>query len=133
MKLKRLDHVGVIVANLDAASEFANSALGLSASRGVKLPELIATFFGAGNADLELIEVTDPEMRRVRLGDQVARVEHIAFEVENLAETLNVLEKLGIKITAPPRVSGPTTSVWTVAETSGGIMFQFLERSPPQA
>jgi len=133
MKLKRLDHVGVIVANLEAAKEFARNALGLSPRRELQLPELIATFFDAGNSDLELIEVTDPEMRHVRLGDQVARVEHIAFEVENLAETLTMLEKLGIKITAPPRVSGPTASVWTVPETSGGMMFQFMERIPPQS
>src|SRR6476660_603872 len=98
MKLKRLDHVGVIVANLERAQALVQEGLGLQAFRHVDREELKATFFQCAGADVELIEVTDPEMRQQRLGEgQEARVEHIAFEVESLREILEVLAALGIK------------------------------------
>jgi catechol 2,3-dioxygenase-like lactoylglutathione lyase family enzyme len=129
MKLKRVDHVGVIVANLMQARHLMEEGFGLTLDRDLQMPDLIAAFLKCGDTDVELIEVTDPEIRSRRLGDQVARVEHIAFEVESMAETLVALAALGIKTTGPPRTGGPFTSVWTVAETSGGVIYQFMERT----
>jgi catechol 2,3-dioxygenase-like lactoylglutathione lyase family enzyme len=129
MKLKRIDHVGVIVANLVEAKNLMVQGFGLTPDRELQMPDLIAAFLKCGNADVELIEIVNPEMRQKRLGDSVARVEHIAFEVENLSETVAALGGMGIKTTGPPRIGGPFTSVWTEAETSGGVMYQFMERT----
>jgi catechol 2,3-dioxygenase-like lactoylglutathione lyase family enzyme len=131
MKLKRIDHVGVIVANLMEAKHLMVQGFGLTPDRELQMPDLIAAFLKCGNASVELIEVTNPEMRRKRLGDSIARVEHIAFEVESLTETLTALEAMGIKTTGPPSIGGPFTSVWTVADTSGGVMYQFMQRTSP--
>jgi methylmalonyl-CoA/ethylmalonyl-CoA epimerase len=134
MNIKRLDHVGVIVASLDRARSLVEDGLGLEPIRHVQRDELMATFFRCGSADVELIEVTDPEMRRERLGDgREARVEHIAFEVDNLEETLAALERLGIRTTGPPQTSAAYTTVWTEAATSGGVMYQFLQRVTPDS
>jgi methylmalonyl-CoA/ethylmalonyl-CoA epimerase len=133
MKLKRLDHVGVIVANLERAQALVQEGLGLQPFRHVDRDELKATFFQCEGADVELIEITDPEMRKQRLGEgQEARVEHIAFEVESLKEILAALASLGINTTGEPQVSPAYSTVWTQPGTSGGIMFQFLERPPDQ-
>jgi methylmalonyl-CoA/ethylmalonyl-CoA epimerase len=130
MKLKRIDHVGVIVANLERAQALVQEGLGLQPFRHVDRDELKATFFQCGGADVELIEITDPEMRKQRLGEDEARVEHIAFEVESLKDILAALATLGIKTTGEPQVSAAYSTVWTQPGTSGGIMFQFLERPP---
>lgn len=131
MKLKRIDHVGVIVANLERARVLVEEGFGLQPVKRVQRDEVKATFFHCGEADVELIEVTDPEMRKQRLGEgREARVEHIAFEVESLRDILVALESLGIKTTGEPLVSAAYTTVWTDPETSGGVMFQFLERPP---
>lgn len=129
MKLKRIDHVGVIVASLDRATALVQEGFGLSSVRQVQRDDLKSSFFRCGEAEIELIEILDPEMRDKRLGDgREARVEHIAIEVENLGEVLTALSNLGIKTTAPPQVSDAWTTVWTDAGTSGGVMYQFLER-----
>jgi len=129
MKIKRIDHVGVIVASLERAQAMIGGAFGLEATRQVKRDDLMATFFQCGGADVEMIEVTDPAMREQRLGSgNEARVEHIAFEVESLDGALVALESLGIKTTGPPQRSPAFTSVWTVPDTSGGVTYQFLER-----
>ena len=129
MKIKRIDHVGVIVASLERARSLIGNGFGLEAIREVKREELMATFFQCGGADVEMIEITDPEMREKRLGQgREARVEHIAFEVESLDEALVALADLGIETTGPPQQSPAFTSVWTKPETSGGVVYQFLER-----
>jgi methylmalonyl-CoA/ethylmalonyl-CoA epimerase len=129
MKLKRIDHVGVIVASLDRATALVQEGFGLSSVRQVQRDDLKSSFFRCGEAEIELIEILDPDMREKRLGEgREARVEHIAIEVENLSDVLTVLSNLGIKTTTPPQVSDTWTTVWTEAGTSGGVMYQFLER-----
>lgn len=133
MKLRRLDHVGVIVASLENARRLIEDGFGLKPIRHVKRDDLEATFFHCEGADIELIEIKDPAMREQRLGTgRQARVEHIAFDVENLNEILAALEGLGIKTTGPPQVSPAYTTVWTEAHTSGDVMYQFMERPPAQ-
>ena len=129
MKIKRIDHVGVIVASLERAQSLIGGAFGLEATRQVKRDDLMSTFYQCGGADLEMIEVTDPAMREKRLGEgNEARVEHIAFEVESLDDALIALAHLGIETTGPPQQSPAFTSVWTDPATSGGVVYQFLER-----
>jgi len=127
--LKRIDHVGVVVASLDTARELLEARFGLEFAREVDKDDLRAVFLRSGDAAIELIEMKDSESNRVRLaGETAARLEHIALEVESLTATMEVLEALGIALTGPPQRAGVYTSVWTREETSGGVMFQFMER-----
>jgi hypothetical protein len=76
--------------------------------------------------------VRDPTARASRLpeGEQ-ARIEHIAFEVDDLEEVRDHLIAKGIEVTWPPFPSGTALMVWTNAETSGGVQYQFLVRPAP--
>jgi methylmalonyl-CoA/ethylmalonyl-CoA epimerase len=129
MKFERIDHVGVIVADLDKARVLLEQGFGFPFVREVRKTELKSAFFRCGDADVELIEILDPDLRSKRLGEgREANVEHIAIEVDDLDGLLTLLAALGIKTTGAPQVSPANTTVWTVAETSGGVMYQFLER-----
>ena len=125
--VKRLDHVGIVVSDIAAASHLLGEQLGLAPESADDRADLRLAFFDAGDARVELIEPVDPELRAQRLGDDRARIEHVAFEVEDLDATLAALEALGIETTAPPRASHGNRHVWTVAATSGGISFQFQQ------
>jgi catechol 2,3-dioxygenase-like lactoylglutathione lyase family enzyme len=128
LKLKRLDHVGVVVGDLDSRAQLLTEQFGLAPDGGADLDELRIAFFKAGDARVELIEPLTSDGREARLAGGETRIEHISFEVDDLEETLLALTALGIEITAPPRVSAGNRSVWTVPATSGGIMFQFQQR-----
>jgi glyoxylase I family protein len=125
--VKRLDHVGIVVGDIEAASQLLTEQLGLAPQSADDRPDLRLAFFDAGGARLELIEPVDPDLRARRLGDDRARIEHLAFEVDDLDATLAALDALGIETTAPPRESHGNRHVWTVAATSGGISFQFQQ------
>jgi methylmalonyl-CoA/ethylmalonyl-CoA epimerase len=129
--LKRIDHIGVIVDDLERVSGFLRDVLGLQLSRTLEDPErrVRANFFRCGDVDIELVELGDPAARERRLGQSTARVEHIAIEVDDIAATAGQLGERGVRMnTDQPVRGGPTLSYWSLPQTSGGIMLQLLQR-----
>ena len=132
--LKRIDHVGVVVADLEAHIEQLES-LGLTFGRSNENDEAFAVHYPCGEASVELIDVRDPTARQRRLPPETqATIEHIAFEVDDLKAVRDTLVRRGVEVSWPPFPSGTAQMIWTTAETSGGIQYQFLRRptgAPP--
>lgn len=131
---KRIDHIGVIVADLGEQKKWLGEVFGLPVTREINIAEtkLRAAFYGVSGVDVEVIQLDDPEARRKRLGEggHRARIEHIAVEVSSIAEALKTLAPLGVKTTEPePRRVGDRLNIWTVAETTGGVSYQFIQRA----
>lgn len=128
MSLRRIDHVGVVVADL-AAHVDQLEGLGLSLGRTNENAESFALYYPCGDASVELIEVRDAEARARRLPEgEGARIEHIAFEVDDLDEVRELLEARGVAVSWPPFPSGTARMIWTDGESSGGVQYQFLVR-----
>ena len=133
--LKRIDHVGVIVDDLEEAKRFLTD-MGLRFDRDLVLPgRLRAAFYACGDTQIEIIEVDDPAERAERLPEGKARVEHIAFEVDSLSTTMEALKGLGVDTTFPePTAVGANLNYWTKADTCDGVMYQLIEKgTAPQA
>lgn len=129
----RIDHVGVVVADMDVHVAQLE-ALGLSLGRTNENAESFARYYPCGDPSVELIDVRDPDARARRLpaGEQ-ARIEHIAFEVDDLEEVRALLEARGVSVSWPPFPSGTAQMIWTDGESSGGVQYQFLVRPPTGA
>jgi methylmalonyl-CoA/ethylmalonyl-CoA epimerase len=129
--LKRIDHVGIVVDDLECVGRFLVETLGLELTRR---SDDVATgarteFYRCGDGSIELIELADPEARARRLGSDRARVEHVAIEVEDIGATGAGLADRGIRTTTrEPRRTGPNRSLFTEPETTGGFVLQFLQR-----
>jgi methylmalonyl-CoA/ethylmalonyl-CoA epimerase len=134
---RRVNHIGIVVRDLAEVRRWLSEVFGLSLSRTVDLAEgrIHAEFYPCGDIDIELIEISDTEVRRRRLGDgSQARIEHVAVEVDDLGASLSRLTSLGVRTTAAePRRIGNSLHAWTVEETTGGISFQLIERPPGSA
>ena len=129
---RRIDHIGVIVADLGEQKRWLGEVFGLPVTREVNIAEtkLRAAFYGVSGVDIEVIQLDDPEARRKRLGEggHRARIEHIAVEVSDIQAVLGKLAPLGVKTTEPaPRKIGDRMNIWTVAETTGGVSYQFIQ------
>lgn len=128
---QRIDHIGVIVADLGEQRRWMTEIFGLPLTREVSLPDtkLTAAFFGCGGVDVEMIQIDDPDGRRKRLGEgNRARIEHIAVVVDDIQAVLKKLAPLGVRTTEPePRKTGDRLNVWTVAETTGGVSYQLIQ------
>jgi catechol 2,3-dioxygenase-like lactoylglutathione lyase family enzyme len=134
VRLRRIDHVGIVVADL-AAHVGRLGAMGLSVSRSNDNHEhqSHAEYLPCGDASIELIEIRDPAAREPRLAaGEAARIEHIAFEVDSpLEQVRDELQARGVEVTWPPIPSGDAEMIWTQASSSGGVQYQFLRRPAP--
>jgi methylmalonyl-CoA/ethylmalonyl-CoA epimerase len=125
-----IEHVGIVVDNLDQAKAFAGQALGLQLVRENELPErgVKFAFYGAGGVQIEFIEPTRPDIREKRLGvpGTLARMEHLAVIVNRLDEAESRLAGYGVVM--QPRVKTPgRTWAMTDPQTSGGVIYQVVE------
>ena len=126
----KLDHIGVVVRDLDQACTFLSQTFGLELDRTAEAPDrqIRVAFFNLGPAQIELLEVGDPESRAQRLGDAEARVEHIAVEVDDVDATLAELRAKGVQSQQDePELRGGRRAFFTRPESSGGVIYQFLE------
>jgi lactoylglutathione lyase len=113
MKVTKLLHTRMRVSDLDETVRFYTAILGLevierkTSPRGSQL-----AFLKVPNSD-ELIELTSfPPSGPVNVQEDLV---HLAFQVDNLDETIASLNAIGIRIT-----DGPTT-------TSSGSRFIFID------
>lgn len=128
MKVKRIDHVGIVVRNLEEALATYERHFGLKAdpSRGGELPALGIrnAFVPVGESDLELIEpVADQgpvaEFARERGEGQFL----LSLEVEDLAAAVEHLRSLGY------RVGDPRSGIAFVSPRSThGVNLQLVQR-----
>jgi methylmalonyl-CoA/ethylmalonyl-CoA epimerase len=128
---KRIDHIGVIVDDLEGAQRILGDLLGLEISRTAENPaqKLRALFFRCGGIDVEVIQIDDPGIRDRRLGPGPARIEHIAFEVDDLDAAQRDLASAGVRMTTEEPVrTEVASSYFTEAATTDGIMLQLMQR-----
>lgn len=128
---KRIDHIGVVVEDLDRAAAFLER-LGLELERAQDVPErnVRIAFYQCGDGRIELIEPTSDESRRNRLGEgNRARIEHIGLEVGDISRAMEAIRGLGVDLTSEqPIPVGPNLNAWTRPETSEGVQYQLVER-----
>ena len=130
--MKRVDHVGIVVDDLQVARMFITEVLGFEFETEVLLPErqVTAAFFTLGGTRVELIEVGEPKARRERLGEgKKARIEHIAIEVEDVITEIASLRAKGVLTSRPDvTVIGANRNFFTDPETSDGVAYQIFDR-----
>ncbi|HEX5714197.1 MAG TPA: VOC family protein [Solirubrobacterales bacterium] len=133
-------HVGILVADLEQALAFLTGPLGLEVAKRVTL-EAESTeiaFVECNGVQLELIEISDPEVRarRSRVPGATAEIEHIALAVDDLDSEAVSLAQSGARFSAgagkteetttPLEVAG-TKSLFTIRDSTAGSIWQLIE------
>jgi catechol 2,3-dioxygenase-like lactoylglutathione lyase family enzyme/uncharacterized protein YunC (DUF1805 family) len=112
IRVKSIDHVTFVVADLERSRVFYRDVLGM-----VEVPRpnfgFAGLWFQAGATQIHLIlEHADSGPARVQLPERcsISRTRHVAFEVDDAAMTVRRLNELGVPIVAGPkqRPDGPT-------------------------
>ena len=136
--LGTLDHVGYLVADLDAALAEFTSVLGLAVARHFERPEfsLAGAYLGPGEGNVELFTFSDPELLERRLGGQRVVLDHVAYAVEDIASVAAELRSGGVRFSGPDLRGelqeavdlGGILHLWTVPESCGGAAIQLIQR-----
>jgi methylmalonyl-CoA/ethylmalonyl-CoA epimerase len=105
--IRRLDHVGIVVRDTEAALTHFRDRLGLAVVAVDEPPEVpvLLTYLDMGNAYLQLVEPLDDESPIAKwLEEQGEGMHHICFAVDDLVETLAEMRPSGAA--QPPMGSG---------------------------
>jgi methylmalonyl-CoA/ethylmalonyl-CoA epimerase len=99
--IKRLEHIGIAVKDLEASNELFEQLLGVAhykieevASEHVK-----TSFFKTGESKIELLEATAPESAIAKYVDKRGEgIHHIAFEVEDIHAEMERMREQGFRL-----------------------------------
>jgi methylmalonyl-CoA epimerase len=125
-----IDHVGVLVTDLQEAKRLYAEVLGWTLERELSMEELglDAAFFRPpdGGSMVELVELTVEGRRAPVIANTTPGLDHIAIRVDDIEATLEALAALGVETTGLREVAGRQTA-FTRPETGGGVVYQLLE------
>jgi len=136
MPVTGLDHVGILVADLEEAKRFLGQVMGLEVAREAELEQLglIAAFFECGPAMIEVFQIVDADspLRPLDNG-ATARLDHVAVQVDDLRATRQELDAHGVRTIEvgdgeDPTSAGGNLNYWTDADSSAGVMYQLIEK-----
>jgi methylmalonyl-CoA/ethylmalonyl-CoA epimerase len=137
IKVKRIDHVAIAVADRDASARQLEGLFGLAAGarEHVAGQKTDVAFLTAGDDDAASLEVCAPagnESLRKFLGARGPGLHHVCFEVDDLPAALSSLKAAGVRLideTPRPGARGHMVAFLHPAAT-GGILFELCAAGP---
>ncbi len=131
MRIRRVNHLGILVEDLDEAVRSFTENLGLSLDHVERYgEELEIAFLPCGETLVELIEPrTDAGSNADYLREHGPGIQHVAFEVEDLEAALSELAERGVKPLgqAPLPGAGGTRIAFLEPQAFGGILVELCE------
>ncbi len=130
---KRLDHVGLVVSDLDATLKTYCDLLGFRLLERVSIPEHLieAAFLDSGNSAIELISPTDTESGTARfLAARGEGAHHVCFEVDDLVAALAELHANGVRlIDETPRQGVHGLVAFVHPKATHGTLIELLQKT----
>jgi methylmalonyl-CoA/ethylmalonyl-CoA epimerase len=136
--IKRVDHLAVVVEDIDRALAFWRDALGLPLGRIEHIQEQRAqvAFLPVGDSQIELVRPTDSDSGTARfLAKRGPGVHHVSFEVDDLAAVLSQLKARGVRLIneQPVPGAGGMLVAFVHPESTGGVLVELCQSTAPGA
>jgi len=113
--VRKVDHIGVAVSNLEEALKIYTDVLGLTLH----------------DTEIELLESTDPEGPIAKFIEKRGEgIQHIAFRVDDIEEALEQMRQKGVRlIDEKPRYgAGGARIAFLHPKATGGVLVELCER-----
>ncbi len=132
--LKKVDHIGIAVKNLDETIPYYTETLGLTV---LKIEEVASesvrvAFIDAGNVKLELLEpMSEQSAIHSFIEKKGEGIHHIAFGVEGIDERMIELREKGVRIlNEQPKIgAGGAQVAFLHPKSSFGVLYELCDKS----
>ncbi|MCC6189818.1 MAG: methylmalonyl-CoA epimerase [Anaerolineales bacterium] len=136
--IKRIDHIAIVVEDIDTALGFWRDALGLELTHVEDVPQQQAAvaFLPTGQSEVELVKPTCETSGIARfLAKRGPGLHHICFEVDDIAQTMQLLRQRGVRmIDETPRIgTGGKQIAFVHPQSTHGVLvelYQLTEQEP---
>ena len=133
---KRIDHVAIIVRDIEQALSFYRDTLGIMPSEIKEVPsEQVRIAFlpmgGPAGSEIELIEPTTPDSSLSRFLEKRGEgLHHICLEVENIDTALREMqEKNAPVLDTTPRIAAEGRAIFLHPKGTNGVLLELLEKA----
>ncbi|CAM2068389.1 methylmalonyl-CoA epimerase [Sulfidibacter corallicola] len=135
--MKKIDHIGIAVPELDAAIE-QYQTLGFDFDHVEEVPEqkVKTAFFELGDAHVELLEATEPDSAIAKfLGKRGPGIHHICVEVDDIEAALAEYRAAGVRLVNEEPVigAGGHRVAFVHPKATHGVLLELLERRSTDA
>jgi methylmalonyl-CoA/ethylmalonyl-CoA epimerase len=131
LKIKKIDHVAVCVADIDEAAARWQAAFGLAPRERetVESQKTEAMLLPVGETSIELISPRGNEGLARFLEKRGPSLHHVAVEVEGIEDALALLKSLGVPLIdeAPRRGARGHKVAFVHPKATGGVLVELVE------
>ena len=133
--VKRINHIAIVVDEIEDALRFWRDALGLKVARVEDVPDQdsVVAFLPVGNMEIELVEPTSDESGIARyLNKRGPGIHHICFEVDDIAASLESLKARGVRLINSEPVIDTSGKMFAFIhpESTHGVLVELYETPP---
>ena len=130
--IKRIDHIGVVVEDLDTTLSFWRDALGIELSHTQDVPAEMAqiAFLPVGASEIELVKPTSSDSGLARyLEKRGPGMHHICLEVDDILGMIAQLQEHGVQLINPEPRTSPNGKKYAFVhpKSAGGVMVELYE------
>ena len=134
--VKRIDHVAIVVRDLESALTFYRDMLGILPSRVLEFPQegvriAFLPLGGSGGSEIELLEPSIPEGSVARFLEQRGGgLHHICLEVPDIDRALDELRAAGARVLdESPRPTAEGRGIFLHPKGTGGVLLELVQRT----
>jgi methylmalonyl-CoA epimerase len=137
MSIKRIDHIAIVVPNIEEALAFYQDTLGLQLTHieEVADQEVIVAFLPAGDSEIELVEPINNTSGIARyMSKHGPGIHHICIEVDDIETALAQLKGHGVELIdeEPAIGSGGKKIAFVHPHSAFGVLFELYETTPEE-
>jgi methylmalonyl-CoA/ethylmalonyl-CoA epimerase len=131
---RRIDHLAIAVANLEAAVAFYVGMLGMTMierreTRG-KHTGMLSAVLDAGAFKIVLMEGVGEQSQVSRFVENFGQgVQHVAFEVDDVARTAESLAQAGMQFSTKLLAGPGLKQIFSTRDPVSGMMYELIERT----
>jgi methylmalonyl-CoA/ethylmalonyl-CoA epimerase len=130
--MKRIEHIGIAVENLDQSIDLYTKLLNVECykTEEVASEKVITAFFKSADQKIELLASTDPEGPIAKfLAKKGPGLHHIAFAVEDIYVEIERLKSQGLVFVSetPKRGADNKWVVFLHPKSSGGVLVELCQ------
>ena len=132
---KRIDHIAIIVRDIEQALVFYRDTLGITPGEIKEVPgEQVRIAFlplgGPGGSEIELIEPTTPDSSLTKFLEKRGEgLHHVCLEVENIDAVLAEMQEKGAPVLdKQPRIAAEGRAIFLHPRGTNGVLLELLER-----
>jgi methylmalonyl-CoA/ethylmalonyl-CoA epimerase len=130
-KIKKINHVAVVVSDIDAALKFWHDAMGIEVDHIEDVPsqKSMVAFLPVGESEVELVKPTSADSGAGKfLAERGGGMHHLCFEVDNIVEMLADLKSKGVRLINEEPVELPGRKMAFVhPKSTGGVLIELYE------